>query len=169
MFTVGQIPIRVFGISHNQLVSGFKTNLLIIQAYGKKKKKKTANFFLRCFCLPVCFNEQSLIVYSALCQRRSGIQPQTKVLPCFWGTTQLTEMKKMLFWSSLNLGLWYIWSSCFFSSSFSADTSNQIMELPSQNLKTTPSLSLGRFHISEDCGFLLPNPLVSIEPLIGSK
>ncbi|XP_016051122.1 PREDICTED: indoleamine 2,3-dioxygenase 2 [Miniopterus natalensis] len=48
---------------------------------------------------------------------------------------------------------------CFFSSSFSADTSNQIMELPSQNLKTTPSLSLGRFHISEDCGFLLPNPL----------
>lgn len=33
------------------------------------------------------------------------------------------------------------------------------MESPSQNLKTTPLLSLGRFHISEDYGFLLPNPL----------
>ncbi|XP_058381385.1 indoleamine 2,3-dioxygenase 2 [Diceros bicornis minor] len=33
------------------------------------------------------------------------------------------------------------------------------MEPQSQNLKTTPSLSLGRFHISEDYGFLLPNPL----------
>ncbi|XP_019597696.2 indoleamine 2,3-dioxygenase 2 isoform X2 [Rhinolophus sinicus] len=33
------------------------------------------------------------------------------------------------------------------------------MELRSRNLKTTPSLSLGRFHISEDYGFLLPNPL----------
>ncbi|KAM7110649.1 indoleamine 2,3-dioxygenase 2 isoform 5-T7 [Molossus nigricans] len=33
------------------------------------------------------------------------------------------------------------------------------MELHSQDLKTTLTLSLGRFHISEDCGFLLPNPL----------
>uniref|UniRef100_A0A8C0JN65 Indoleamine 2,3-dioxygenase 2 n=1 Tax=Canis lupus dingo TaxID=286419 RepID=A0A8C0JN65_CANLU len=33
------------------------------------------------------------------------------------------------------------------------------MEPPSQNLKTTPLLSLRRFHISEDYGFLLPNPL----------
>ncbi|XP_027979917.1 indoleamine 2,3-dioxygenase 2 [Eumetopias jubatus] len=33
------------------------------------------------------------------------------------------------------------------------------MEPPSQNLKTTPLLSLGRFHISEDYGFLLPHPL----------
>ncbi|XP_017517375.2 indoleamine 2,3-dioxygenase 2 isoform X6 [Manis javanica] len=33
------------------------------------------------------------------------------------------------------------------------------MELPSQNLKTPPLLTLGRFHISEDYGFLLPNPL----------
>ncbi|KAF6084124.1 indoleamine 2,3-dioxygenase 2 [Phyllostomus discolor] len=33
------------------------------------------------------------------------------------------------------------------------------MEHQSQNLKTTLSLSLGRFHISEDYGFLLPNPL----------
>nr|XP_019597696.1 PREDICTED: indoleamine 2,3-dioxygenase 2 isoform X2 [Rhinolophus sinicus] len=33
------------------------------------------------------------------------------------------------------------------------------MELRSRNLKTTPSISLGRFHISEDYGFLLPNPL----------
>ncbi|XP_019504835.1 PREDICTED: indoleamine 2,3-dioxygenase 2 [Hipposideros armiger] len=33
------------------------------------------------------------------------------------------------------------------------------MEFRSQNLKTTPLLSLGRFHISEDYGFLLPNPL----------
>ncbi|KAM8784393.1 indoleamine 2,3-dioxygenase 2 isoform 2-T2 [Rhynchonycteris naso] len=33
------------------------------------------------------------------------------------------------------------------------------MELQSQNLKTTPSLSLEKFHISEDYGFLLPNPL----------
>ncbi|XP_036911320.1 LOW QUALITY PROTEIN: indoleamine 2,3-dioxygenase 2 [Sturnira hondurensis] len=33
------------------------------------------------------------------------------------------------------------------------------MERQSQNLKTTLSLSLGRFHISEDYGFLLPNPL----------
>lgn len=75
----------------------------------------------------------------------------------------------MLFWSSLNMGLWYIWSSCLFSSSFSADTSNKIMELQRQNLKTTSSFSLGQFHISEDCGFLLPKPLVSIEPLIRSE
>ncbi|EPQ01561.1 Indoleamine 2,3-dioxygenase 2 [Myotis brandtii] len=33
------------------------------------------------------------------------------------------------------------------------------MELQRQNLKTTSPLSLGRFHISEDYGFLLPNPL----------
>ncbi|KAM5278219.1 indoleamine 2,3-dioxygenase 2 [Hipposideros larvatus] len=33
------------------------------------------------------------------------------------------------------------------------------MEFRSHNLKTTPLLSLGRFHISEDYGFLLPNPL----------
>uniref|UniRef100_A0A452R6K5 Indoleamine 2,3-dioxygenase 2 n=1 Tax=Ursus americanus TaxID=9643 RepID=A0A452R6K5_URSAM len=33
------------------------------------------------------------------------------------------------------------------------------MENPSQNLKTAPVLSLRRFHISEDYGFLLPNPL----------
>ncbi|XP_059857383.1 indoleamine 2,3-dioxygenase 2 isoform X2 [Delphinus delphis] len=33
------------------------------------------------------------------------------------------------------------------------------MEPQSQNLKTAPSLTLGRFHISEDYGFLLPNPL----------
>ncbi|XP_036733376.1 indoleamine 2,3-dioxygenase 2 isoform X1 [Manis pentadactyla] len=33
------------------------------------------------------------------------------------------------------------------------------MELPSQNLKTPLLLTLGRFHISEDYGFLLPNPL----------
>ncbi|XP_014592025.1 indoleamine 2,3-dioxygenase 2 [Equus caballus] len=33
------------------------------------------------------------------------------------------------------------------------------MEPQSQDLKTTPSLSLERFHISEDYGFLLPNPL----------
>ncbi|XP_032185101.1 indoleamine 2,3-dioxygenase 2 isoform X1 [Mustela erminea] len=33
------------------------------------------------------------------------------------------------------------------------------MEPPSQNVKTTPLLSLGRFHISEEYGFLLPNPL----------
>ncbi|KAM5311645.1 indoleamine 2,3-dioxygenase 2 isoform 2-T2 [Glossophaga mutica] len=33
------------------------------------------------------------------------------------------------------------------------------MECQSQNLKATLSLSLGRFHISEDYGFLLPNPL----------
>ncbi|XP_022354603.1 indoleamine 2,3-dioxygenase 2 [Enhydra lutris kenyoni] len=33
------------------------------------------------------------------------------------------------------------------------------MEPPSRNMKTTPLLSLGRFHISEDYGFLLPNPL----------
>lgn len=39
------------------------------------------------------------------------------------------------------------------------------MEPQSQNLKTAPSLTLGRFHISEDYGFLLPNPLVRI----GSK
>nr|XP_010956504.1 indoleamine 2,3-dioxygenase 2 isoform X1 [Camelus bactrianus] len=33
------------------------------------------------------------------------------------------------------------------------------MEPQSPNLKTTPSLTLGRFHISEDYGFLLPSPL----------
>ncbi|KAM9621689.1 indoleamine 2,3-dioxygenase 2 isoform 2-T2 [Trichechus inunguis] len=33
------------------------------------------------------------------------------------------------------------------------------MEPQNQNLKTTLLLSLGRFHISEDYGFLLPNPL----------
>ncbi|XP_007933258.1 indoleamine 2,3-dioxygenase 2 [Orycteropus afer afer] len=33
------------------------------------------------------------------------------------------------------------------------------MEAQNQNLKTTLPLSLGRFHISEDYGFLLPNPL----------
>ncbi|XP_040346311.1 indoleamine 2,3-dioxygenase 2 [Herpailurus yagouaroundi] len=33
------------------------------------------------------------------------------------------------------------------------------MEPQSQNLKTIPLLSLGRFHISEEYGFLLPNPL----------
>ncbi|XP_004707723.1 indoleamine 2,3-dioxygenase 2 isoform X1 [Echinops telfairi] len=33
------------------------------------------------------------------------------------------------------------------------------MEAPQQNLKTTLTLSLERFHISEDYGFLLPNPL----------
>ncbi|XP_057553951.1 indoleamine 2,3-dioxygenase 2 [Hippopotamus amphibius kiboko] len=33
------------------------------------------------------------------------------------------------------------------------------MESQNQNLKTTPSLTLGRFHISEEYGFLLPNPL----------
>ncbi|XP_036694456.1 indoleamine 2,3-dioxygenase 2 isoform X4 [Balaenoptera musculus] len=33
------------------------------------------------------------------------------------------------------------------------------MEPESQNLKTAPPLTLGRFHISEDYGFLLPNPL----------
>ncbi|XP_036313928.1 indoleamine 2,3-dioxygenase 2 isoform X1 [Pipistrellus kuhlii] len=33
------------------------------------------------------------------------------------------------------------------------------MELQRQNLKTTSSFSLGQFHISEDCGFLLPKPL----------
>ncbi|XP_055272252.1 indoleamine 2,3-dioxygenase 2 [Moschus berezovskii] len=33
------------------------------------------------------------------------------------------------------------------------------MEPQSQNLKTAPFLTLGRFHISEDYGFLLPNPL----------
>ncbi|XP_010590851.1 indoleamine 2,3-dioxygenase 2 isoform X1 [Loxodonta africana] len=33
------------------------------------------------------------------------------------------------------------------------------MEPQKQNLKTTLPLSLGRFHISEDYGFLLPNPL----------
>lgn len=37
------------------------------------------------------------------------------------------------------------------------------MEPQSQDLKTTPSLSLERFHISEDYGFLLPNPLVRME------
>ncbi|EPY82266.1 hypothetical protein CB1_000667001 [Camelus ferus] len=52
-----------------------------------------------------------------------------------------------------------LWSSCLFRSSFGADTSNKIMEPQSPNLKTTPSLTLGRFHISEDYGFLLPSPL----------
>ncbi|XP_032474472.1 indoleamine 2,3-dioxygenase 2 isoform X4 [Phocoena sinus] len=33
------------------------------------------------------------------------------------------------------------------------------MEPQSQDLKTAPFLTLGRFHISEDYGFLLPNPL----------
>ncbi|XP_020933394.1 indoleamine 2,3-dioxygenase 2 isoform X1 [Sus scrofa] len=33
------------------------------------------------------------------------------------------------------------------------------MEPQSQNLKTTPPLTLERFHISEEYGFLLPNPL----------
>ncbi|XP_034503551.1 indoleamine 2,3-dioxygenase 2 isoform X1 [Ailuropoda melanoleuca] len=36
------------------------------------------------------------------------------------------------------------------------------MENPSQNLKTAPLLSLRRFHISEDYGFLLPNPLMPL-------
>uniref|UniRef100_G1L7Q1 Indoleamine 2,3-dioxygenase 2 n=2 Tax=Ailuropoda melanoleuca TaxID=9646 RepID=G1L7Q1_AILME len=36
------------------------------------------------------------------------------------------------------------------------------MENPSQNLKTAPLLSLRRFHISEDYGFLLPNPLTEL-------
>ena len=43
------------------------------------------------------------------------------------------------------------------------DTSDKIMEPQSQNLKTTPPLTLERFHISEEYGFLLPNPLVRIE------
>ncbi|KAB0373609.1 hypothetical protein FD755_015268 [Muntiacus reevesi] len=36
------------------------------------------------------------------------------------------------------------------------------MEPQSQNLKTAPFLTLGRFHISEDYGFLLPNPLMPL-------
>ncbi|XP_004468747.2 indoleamine 2,3-dioxygenase 2 isoform X2 [Dasypus novemcinctus] len=36
------------------------------------------------------------------------------------------------------------------------------MEPQNQNLKTTLPLSLGRFHISEDYGFLLPNPLMPL-------
>nr|XP_031547408.1 indoleamine 2,3-dioxygenase 2 isoform X2 [Vicugna pacos] len=36
------------------------------------------------------------------------------------------------------------------------------MEPQSPNLKTTPSLTLGRFHISEDYGFLLPSPLMPL-------
>ncbi|XP_006860050.1 PREDICTED: indoleamine 2,3-dioxygenase 2 [Chrysochloris asiatica] len=46
-------------------------------------------------------------------------------------------------------------SSCFYSE----EASNKIMEAQNQNLKTILPLSLGRFHISEDYGFLLPNPL----------
>ncbi|XP_060038086.1 indoleamine 2,3-dioxygenase 2 isoform X2 [Erinaceus europaeus] len=36
------------------------------------------------------------------------------------------------------------------------------MESEHHNLKTAPSLSLGRFHISEEYGFLLPNPLMPL-------
>ena len=60
-------------------------------------------------------------------------------------------------------------SSGLFSSSFRADMSDKTMERQSPNLKAALSLSLGRFHISEDYGFLLPNPLVSMEPLIRSE
>ncbi|XP_055972884.1 indoleamine 2,3-dioxygenase 2 isoform X2 [Sorex fumeus] len=48
---------------------------------------------------------------------------------------------------------------CFFSVSFSVGITNKTMESQNQHLKTTLSLSLRRFHISEEYGFLLPNPL----------
>ncbi|XP_006900360.1 PREDICTED: indoleamine 2,3-dioxygenase 2 [Elephantulus edwardii] len=43
--------------------------------------------------------------------------------------------------------------------SISAGTSNKIMETQPQELKRTLPLSLRRFHISEEYGFLLPEPL----------
>lgn len=39
------------------------------------------------------------------------------------------------------------------------------MEPQRQRVKTTLPLSLGRYHISEDCGFLLPNPLKELPDL----
>lgn len=40
------------------------------------------------------------------------------------------------------------------------DTSSENMEPQRQTLKSVTSLSLGRYHISEEYGFLLQNPLV---------
>lgn len=58
-----QIPIMVFAISITNLTLGLKP---ILTSMNKKEQS-----FLRCFRLPVGFNKQSLIIYSALCQIKS--------------------------------------------------------------------------------------------------
>ncbi|XP_023573086.1 indoleamine 2,3-dioxygenase 2 isoform X2 [Octodon degus] len=49
--------------------------------------------------------------------------------------------------------------SCFCSGNVCAGTWSKTMEPQRQNLKTTLPLCLGRYQISEEYGFLLPNPL----------
>lgn len=156
-------------MSHNQFVSGSKTNHLILHIY----EKHWDFVFLRWFFLPAYFNKQSLVLYSAWCQIKfMAVWSSTSGQGSPWccNTAQPTEMQKC-YWAipfARGFNVSAAESSCLFSSSFGADTSNEIMERQSQNSKTTLPLSLGRFHISEDYGFLLPNPLVSMEPLIGS-
>ncbi|XP_063095803.1 indoleamine 2,3-dioxygenase 2 [Cavia porcellus] len=73
-------------------------------------------------------------------------------------TTPQRPLKSSV-WKLCSPGTWVIWKTCFCGGNFCASTYHKIMEPERQNLKTTLPLCLGRYHISEEYGFLLPNPL----------